>query len=99
MAKLEAQLKTELAALREQGKLITSVNPIAVLADRLSQDLDSGAIDIGEIARCLADLSEKVLHQRAQDLADMLGVNTDSALESQRDTVCRMPTGYMAARR
>ncbi len=44
MTQLEAQIKTDLAALREQGKVITSVNPIAVLADRLSQDLDSGAV-------------------------------------------------------
>jgi phosphoenolpyruvate carboxylase len=91
MAKLETQLEMDLAALREQGKVITSVNPIAVLADRLSQDLDSGAAGLGDIAQCLTDLSDKALSRRAHDLADMLGVNPDNSLESQRDALCRMP--------
>ena len=90
MAKLDAQLIMDLEALRDQGKVITSVNPIAVLADRLSQDLDSGAVGMGDIAHCLADLSEKALRQRAQDLAGMLGVDADNSLESQRDAVCRL---------
>ncbi len=90
MAKLETQLKSDLAALREQGKVITSVNPIAILADRLSQDLDSGVVGIGDIAHCLADLSQKVLHQRAHDLAAMVGIDADSPLEPQRDAVCRI---------
>ena len=91
MAELEAQLEMDLAALREQGKVITSVNPIAVLADRLSQDLDSGAVALVDIAQCLADLSGKALSQRAHDLADMLGVKVDSSLVSQRDALCQMP--------
>jgi phosphoenolpyruvate carboxylase len=93
MTKLEAQIKTDLAALREQGRVITSVNPIAVLADRLSQDLDSGAVGMADIAQCFADLSEKAVHQRARDLADLLGVDTENPLESQREAACRLAIG------
>ena len=91
MAKLEDQLKRDLAALREQGKIITSVNPIAVLADRLSQELDSGEMKMADVAQCLAVLSEKALRRRAGDLAGMLGIDKDNALDVQRDTVCRTP--------
>lgn len=88
MVKLEAQLKKDLAALREQGKVITSVNPIAVLADRLSQDLDSGALALDDIAHCLSDLSKKVVRRRASDLAGTVGIDDALPAEAQRDAVC-----------
>lgn len=92
---LEARLRADLAALREQGKTITSVNPIAVLADRLSQDLDSGATGMEEVTACLDDLSKLALRQRAGDLAGFLGVDPHKPLERQRDDLCRQaaPSG------
>ena len=89
MAKLETQLRKDLAALREQGKVITSVNPIAVLADRLSQDLDAGVVGIGDVADCLTGLAENLVRRRADDLATTLGVDPASPLDAQRDEVCR----------
>lgn len=88
MAKLEEQLRKELAVLREQGKVITSVNPIAVLADRLSQDLDSGTLGLGDVADSLTALSKQVLRQRASDLAETVGVGAAPSLDAQRDALC-----------
>jgi phosphoenolpyruvate carboxylase len=89
MVKLETQLRKDLAALREQGKVITSVNPVAVLADRLSQDLDSGAVGIATVAGCLKNLARKAVRDRAAGLAGTIGVDPDRPLDSQRKAVCR----------
>lgn len=89
IAKLETRLRKDLADLREQGKVITSVNPIVVLADRLSQDIDSGAVSMEEVEDCLNALGEKAVRRRAAELAGAIGVSEARPIETQRDDVCR----------
>ncbi len=81
MTDLKSKLSDELKRYREQGKLISDINPISALADSILDRLYKAEIDTDDIESLLDILGADLWQQQVEGLAQKSGVRQDSALD------------------
>ncbi len=68
-------LRRRLVELRDQGMQISAVNPVAALADLISEQLAEGRIDRADIAGLLAETEQDIWADRHQQLRHRTGLD------------------------
>ena len=94
MAKLATQLISQLHNLREQGMKMAEINPIAALADNLSDKLAKDEIDVSALHQILDDIGQDIWQNMSARLATQTGLKDQSHNADKLNDILSMIDGH-----